>query len=493
MKILFITSEVDGLVKTGGLADVAYALPKALIAMGHEVQIVMPAYRKTIESWQDWPAKEFNTPISHFVTETVQAFSGEFKGIPVVAMHHRASFSREGLYDDGNNAYYDNCFRFSVMTKAALEWCKLEDWQPDIVQANDWQSAMASFYLAEHYKADPFFKDTRSAIAIHNGAYQMHADPHWMHQLGIDPRFFNPEDFEDNAHLNVLKGSIGFADAVTTVSPGYAEELTTDLGGHGLDYKFKSLTQPFRGILNGCDYDQWNPETDIWLKSQFKTPDDGGKAICKQDLQQELGLNQGDQIPFLGVICRLVDQKGIHLLIPVFWNLMAHHDCQVVVLGSGDAKMAAELDEIQNRYPDRFRFINGYNIGLSHRIEASIDAFLMPSIFEPCGLNQIYSLRYGTVPLVREVGGLRDTVCKLEYSRANADEATGFMFQHLDEETLLQETLRLLDVYKHDKELWMKLQNNGMAKRFTWEKSAKEYEKLYKEILALPKMKHPLV
>ena len=492
MKILFIASEVEGLVKTGGLADVAYALPKELQKLGHDVRIVMPAYRSLNDIWVQWPKQEFSTKISHFNTETVAACYGAHEGIPVIAIDHPASFDRNGIYDDGHQAFYDNPYRFTVLTKAALDWCKLEDWRPDIVHANDWQSSLAGFFLNEHYRYDPFFSATRSVLSIHNGAYQMHCDPHWLAQIGIDQRFYNPTDFEDNGHLNLLKGALGFADGVTTVSPGYAAELTTPIGGHGIDFKFRNLNRPIVGILNGCDYDQWNPETDPWLLAQFTTADDGGKARCKLGLQREMGLTIDAKVPLLATICRLVDQKGITYLIPVFKELMAQHNCQVVMLGSGDPLLVAQLDEIQQAYPHRFRFVNGYDAGLSHRIEAGSDAFLMPSIFEPCGLNQIYSLRYGTVPLVREVGGLQDSVCRLSNSQRNLKSATGFMFTDMTEAALLAETLRMLNVYEHKQTQWKAIQRNGMAKRFSWKKSACQYEAFYRLLLDSPKAEHPL-
>jgi starch synthase len=493
MKILFIASEVEGLVKTGGLADVAYALPKALEALGHEVRVVLPAYRRIADLWQQWPSRDFSTKISYFNTENITAHYGEHEGLNVIAINHPVSFDREGIYDTEEGAFEDNPYRYAVLTKAALDWSKFEQWQPDIVHANDWQSAIAGFYLKEHYGSDPFFENTRSLLSIHNGAYQMHCSADWFSQMGIDDRFFNPTDFEDCGHLNVLKGAIGFVDAVTTVSPGYADELISPTGGHGIDFKYRELKRPVKGILNGCDYDQWNPETDPWIIEHFDSPESKGKAHCKRALQKELKLDIAADKPLLATICRLVDQKGIHLLVPIFLELMKNHDCQVVILGSGDKTLANQLEFIKRQYPHRFQFINGYDVGLSHRIEAGADAFLMPSVFEPCGLNQIFSLRYGTIPLVREVGGLRDSVCRLSDSQRNTKSATGFMFSELDEQALLEETLRMLKVYKDKKELWKSMQVNGMAKRFSWKKSALKYQELYRELLSSPKLEHRLI
>ncbi|EAR08551.1 glycogen synthase [Reinekea blandensis] len=493
MKLLFIASEVDGLVKTGGLADVAYALPKALQEMGHDVRIVMPAYRQIQDLWQEWPAQSLDCKLSFFNTVTVHCRRGSHESLPVIAVEHPASFDRPGIYDDGNFAYPDNALRFGILSKAALDWCQQEGWVPDIVHGNDWQSALTGFYLAEHFGQDPFFEKTRSVLSIHNGAYQMHCDAGWLAQLGIDQRFYRPADFEDSGHLNLLKGSLGFADGVTTVSPGYASELITPMGGHGLDHKYRALPEPLVGILNGCDYDQWNPETDPWIAAKYATIEEDGKAKCKQSLQKELNLEPNPDTPLLGSICRLVDQKGIHLMIPVILKLMQSHDCQFVMLGSGDENLANQLTYIQRQYPHRFHFFNGYDIGLSHRIEAGLDAFLMPSVFEPCGLNQIYSLRYGTLPLVREVGGLQDTVVRLSQSQRNLKTATGFMFQELTEEALLAETERLLDVYKNKPSQWRSMQHNAMQQRFSWKKSATAYERFYRRLLKSAPNQHPLL
>lgn len=493
MKLLFIASEVDGLVKTGGLADVAYALPKALQAMGHDVRIVMPAYRLIQDLWQDWPAEALNCKLSYFYSVSVKCRTGSHETLPIIAIEHEESFDRPGIYDDGQRAYPDNVLRYGILSKAALDWCKQNQWTPDIVHSNDWQSALAAFYLSEHLGQDPFFEHTRSVLTIHNGAYQMHCDAGWMAQLGIDERFFQPEDFEDTGHLNILKGSLGFADGVTTVSPGYASELVTPMGGHGLDHKYRALNEPLVGILNGCDYDQWNPESDPWIASKYSSTDESGKAKCKASLQKELALDINPDVPLLGSICRLVDQKGIHLLIPVILKLMQTHDCQFVMLGSGDDNLANQLTYIQRQYPHRFHFFKGYDIGLSHRIEAGLDAFLMPSVFEPCGLNQIYSLRYGTLPLVREVGGLQDTVCRLSQSQRNLKSATGFMFQDLTEEALLAETERLLDVYKNKPTQWRSMQHNAMRQRFSWQKSATAYDHFYRKLLKSEPNRHPML
>lgn len=492
LNILFLASEVEGLVKTGGLADVAYALPKALVELGHDVRIVMPAYRAIADIWSQWPFRPHHLEVSFFAHVDIRYCYGEHNGLKVVAVDHPASFDRAGLYDDGSYGFDDNAFRYAIMSKAGLAWCELEHWQPDIVHANDWQASLACFYLAEHFKYNEFFSQTRSVLSLHNAAYQGHTDARWLHGIGIHERFFNPSDYEDHGHVNLLKGAIGFADCVNTVSPGYAGELVTEEGGHGLHYKFAQFGR-MQGILNGCDYDQWNPETDKWICKTFSTPNDGGKAKNKRALQKEVGLPILEDMPLLGTICRLVEQKGIQLMIPMLWDLMRESPCQVVILGSGDKGLSEQLERLQFHYPDYIRFIQGYDVGLSHRIEAGIDAFLMPSIFEPCGLNQIYSLRYGSLPLVRETGGLKDSVVRLNDTQKNTKTATGFMFKEISEYALLDEVKRLLRVYREKPNLWLKMQENAMNQRFDWEKSAKKYERLYRGLLNKPKREHALL
>ena len=427
------------------------------------------------------------------MTEAVSAYQGDFNGLALVAIAHKDSFNRNGIYDERQQAYNDNPFRFAMMTKASLDWCQLNSWQPDIVHANDWQSSLAGFYLAEHFKHESFFTNTRSILTLHNAAYQMYCEQHELTYLGIDERFYTEQDFKQQDGLNLLKGSLGFTDGIVTVSPGYAQELKTELGGHGLADKINSLSQPFKGILNGSDESQWNPESDIYISSHFSASDLSGKQQCKLDLQQRLSLASEVSKPLLGVICRLTEQKGIDLLIPAFKQLMQANQCQIVVLGSGDEQLASELLELAENNQQNFKFINGYDIELSHQIEAGCDAFLMPSIFEPCGLNQIYSLRYGTLPLVRQVGGLKDTVCRLADDYTNRDQATGFMFLEANSTALLRELERLLAVYNQQPDVWQQLQQNAMQQRFSWQKAAQQYEQFYQLLLSQEKVAHPLI
>ncbi|WP_108125198.1 glycogen synthase [Saccharospirillum mangrovi] len=486
LKILVVASEVEGLVKTGGLADVARALPACLQAMGHDVRIVMPAYQRIREHWRDWPAQPMQLPLSLFENHRVQARTGTHAGLPMILLEHAPSFERPGVYDDGYGAFDDNPRRFAILSKGALAWCKANDWQPDILHLNDWQSALAAFYLAEHYKDDAFFAHTRSLLSLHNAAYQGHADARWLQPLGIHEVFFRSEIFEDYGRINLLKGGIHFADGLNAVSPGYAEELVTDMGGHGLGAYFRARKNNLIGILNGCDYGQWSPETDPDIAAQFHSIDDTGKAQCKIALQREFKLAE-KPVPLLVSISRLTDQKGFHLLIPALENILKNEDIQVVLLGSGDAQLAAQLHSLEQRFPLKLRFVEGYDMALAHRLEAGGDAFLMPSLFEPCGLNQIYSLRYGTLPLVRHVGGLKNTVVAYNNDGSNLNTATGFSFLDPNANALQQALEQLIQLYQTDPATWQQLQRNAMAQRFEWRDSAQQYVDFYRQLLATPR------
>lgn len=484
LRILLIASEVEGLVKTGGLADVARALPETLARLGHEVIVVTPAYGRIKSLWQSWPATPLCVHLNSFSETWMASRRGRQHGLDLVLLEHEGFFGRAGIYDDGEYPYSDNPVRFAHLCKGALQWCIDHQWQPDIVHANDWQAALTPFYLKEHYRKLPIFERTRSLLTLHNAAYQGQAPSHWLQPLGIHDQFFHPGAFEDNGQLNLLKGGLRFSDAINAVSPGYASELVTDLGGHGLAPIFRDRSKDLHGILNGCDYGQWSPVTDPLIPAQYSKPDEGGKANCKKHLQLELGLAPEPDTPLMVCISRLADQKGFQLLIPALWEVMRDENVQVAILGSGDRNTAAHLHRLNQHFDKRFAFVEGYDMALSHRIEAAGDAFLMPSIFEPCGLNQIYSLCYGTLPLVRAVGGLKDTVVPLNTQHRNSRSATGFMFEEPTAEALEAEIRRMLKVYREKPALWLSMQRNAMKQRFEWEGAAEQYVSLYRSMLS---------
>ena len=475
LNILFAVSELAGVAKTGGLADVAAALGPWMKKLGHDVRVIMPAYRQAMAVL---PTVVVGAGEVAFNSGTRFGFAirqGEFAGVTVYLIEHNDYFDRSGLYTHGGEGFADNAQRFAFFCKAALQACQTLQFRPDIIHGHDWQSALLGYYLKIHEAGNPFFADTSTVLTIHNGAYQQHTPAALLDALGIDRYWFNPNFFEDHGQLNLLKGGIAFADKITTVSPHYAEELQTELGSHGLAYIIDRRKQDFSGILNGCDYLEWNPETDSYLPAHYSLNDIAGKSVCKQALQQRLNLPVMADKPLYGMVSRLAEQKGFAYLIPALWHFL-QEDVQVVLQGSGDVKIAAELNHLANAFPDKCRFIEAYDNGLAHLIEAGADFFLMPSLFEPCGLNQMYSMKYGTLPIVRAVGGLVDSVKCFE---TGVENATGFMFGPAQWERLLQCLRQTKDVYSDSKTM-SRLIHNAMSESFTWELSAEKYLAVYR-------------
>ncbi len=482
MKVLFVASEADGLVKSGGLADVARALPVELIKDNVDVKLLIPCYRPLIA--QDYPvvADSVSVQVNMWDKFGCRFRKTELDGLTVYLLEHNVYFDREGMYDDGNQAYEDNGLRYALLCQAAFSLCETLDWFPDVFHCNDWQTALLPFYLREHRQFDARFNQAKTVLTIHNGAYQGYVPKHYLTNMGIHERFFTDAVFESYDQINLMKGGLIFSDHVNAVSPGYKDELLADETSHGLGYFFRSIQDKFSGIINGCDYGQWNPEVDHALPANYSAEDLSGKTTCKTALQQEMGLPINPDIPLLGNISRLVDQKGYNLLIPAMRELLSQQDVQIIVLGSGDPVITADLHSLQHQFPDKFAFYKGYSVDLSHRIEAGSDIYLMPSIFEPCGLNQIYSLRYGTLPVIRKTGGLKDTVKSLALNSSNWKTATGFGFEEQTPEACLKAMKQALKVYLEKPERFKHMQLTAMAKDFSWETAVKPYLKLYKEL-----------
>ncbi|USE38494.1 glycogen synthase [Endozoicomonas sp. SCSIO W0465] len=478
LKILFAVSELAGIVKTGGLADVAGALGPWMRKLGNDVRVIMPAYRQALEALT---TEVVGVGEVYPGSQGKMGFAirqGAFDGVPVYLIEHNHYFDRSGLYTHEGEGFGDNTERFAFFCKAALEACQILNFRPDIIHGHDWQSALLPYYLKTHKSGHAFFAGTRTVLTIHNGAYQQHTDAALLSVLGIDRHWYTPDFFEDHGHINLLKGGIAFADKITTVSPRYAEELQTDPGSHGLARIIRRRKQDFSGILNGCDYQEWNPETDTLLPANYSRQDLSGKQVCKQALQERLQLPVITDKPLYGLVSRLAEQKGFAYLIPALWQFL-QDDVQVVLQGSGDRATAAELSRLAGAFPDKCRFVAAYDNGLAHLIEAGSDFFLMPSLFEPCGLNQMYSMKYGTLPIVRAVGGLVDSVKGHE---SEVEDATGFMFGPADSEALLQCLNQTLAVYQ-DGPLMTRLMDNAMSESFTWEQSALDYLEVYRTAL----------
>ncbi|WP_354623737.1 glycogen synthase GlgA [Psychromonas sp. MME2] len=475
LKIIFISSEVDGFSKTGGLADVAKALPIELRDLGHDVTIITPFYG-TIEHREEAQHR-------HSLTLNTDACRPDVKfnvqslhldGIEVLAIDNAHYFDRLGLYGEENKAYPDNGERFAFFALAALQTCEACDYTPDIIHCNDWHTGLVPYLLKTRYHDSSRFTFTKTVLTTHNACYQGIFDKSQLNLIPEISACMDERVLENYNYINYLKVGVTYSDKINTVSPNYASELLTVLGSHGMSEHFIARMHDFEGILNGCDYLDWNPQSDNLITDNFSADDLTGKALCKKSLQNKVGLPVNDN-PLFGMICRLTDQKGFGLIIPMLDRFLKHN-VQLVIIGSGDPGITGHLSAIAKHYPDKFKFIDAYSDRLSHMIEAGADFFLMPSIFEPCGLNQLYSLAYGTLPIVRGVGGLKDTV--IDYDQ-DPDNANGFMFHDINPNQLLNLLRRVLLLYIEHPEELQRLKQQAMRSHFYWSDAARHYQHLY--------------
>lgn len=470
MNILFVVSEIEDLAKTGGLADVAKALPIELKKLGHEIIIIMPYYKLVDEKFD---APQIMGEQIIFAKQKPYSFKVrklEIQGIPVYGIDHREYFYRDGLYSDSYHAFDDNAERFAFFADAALHTSKTLDFKPDVVHCNDWHTALTPYFMQAD-KSD-FYANSKSILTIHNGAF------HGTHRFDQIPYLQAHETLKaqlDGDALNFLRMGIRYATKINTVSPNYASELLTTLGSHMLYHEFQKRANDVSGILNGCDYSQWDPSTDEYIVENFNRANPAGKLACKQALQSKVGFAQTAEIPLIGMVCRLTEQKGFGYILPILEDLL-QHNIQLLIVGTGDPSISEALRQHGQIHGDKFKFIDTFSVELAHMLEAGSDFFLMPSLFEPCGLNQMYSLAYGTLPIVRAVGGLKDTVIDLH---EQPDKATGFVFEHPDSSALLSCIQRALLHFYEDPESFMDMKLRGMDTKFTWEQSAKQYLALY--------------
>lgn len=483
LKILMVSAECTPYAKTGGLGDVVGALPQFLVKSGCSVNVVMPLYSViNREKYNVVPAFE-NLEVwlgSELITCSVK--TTELPGnVPVYFIDYEPFFGRPGLYhDDQYNDYGDNGKRFAFLSKAALQLCHETGFKPDVVHANDWHTAIIPAFLKRMYNNDPLFENAISVLTIHNIAYQGRYNRHFYFITGLGWEDFTLDKFEHYGDVNFLKGGIHFADAVNTVSKGYAAETRGSPGGYGLENSLNEKGDYYVGILNGVDYTQWDPGVDNLIPAQYSKYDLSGKAVCKAELQKKMKLNPNPGIPLVGVVSRLVEQKGFQIIAECIEDLIRNAAVQFAILGSGDRKLEDFFAGLSERQPGRVGTHIGYNNDLAHLIEAGSDFFLMPSIYEPCGLNQIYSLRYGTLPIVRATGGLDDTV---DNYNQKTGEGTGFKFWE-PSCTAAYNTIRwALDTYSSRKGHMEKLIRNAMEQHFSWEDSAKEYLLIYRKTI----------
>jgi starch synthase len=476
MKILFVASEGLPFSKTGGLADVVEALPKALTGMGHQVAVVLPRYRHT--KIAGVALASVSIPMDAQLRFPSLADGGEVAGVRYFFVDDAEYFDREQLYGVGGKDYPDNPARFGEFSRAALELAK-RVWPPEVIHAHDWQSALVPVLLRTQYAADPLLGGIPVVFTVHNLGYHGLFPRDVLEQLALPDTLFHMEAMEFYGKVNFLKGGLVFADYLTTVSRKYAQEIQTPEYGHGLDGVIRGRADRLVGILNGVDYSAWSPENDPFIAARYSARDLIGKRACKKELLETFRLATDNlERPLIGIVSRFADQKGFDLIATISDALM-REDLGIVALGAGEPKYEQLFRDLAAKYPAKVGVKVAYDNAVAHKIEAGADMFLMPSRYEPCGLNQIYSLRYGTVPVVRATGGLDDTV---EHFKAKTGQGTGFKFTAYDGGALLGCLREALGVYK-DSALWHKLQLNGMAKDFSWQASAAAYERLYETSL----------
>ncbi len=477
LRIFFLSPEVAPFAKTGGLADVAGALPKALREMGCDIRVAMPYYRMVKKGkftasvlYEDTEIPLFGEILKDdiFLTEADA-------GVPLYLINKDEYFDREYLYGTPKGDYFDNVERFTYFSRMAFLLCKRLGFQPDVFHCNDWQTGFVPAYLRTVYNEDPFFSETSSLFTIHNIAYQGIFEERKLEVTGLPRETYHPDGIEYWGKINCLKAGIVFSDIINTVSRKYSREIQTPEFGYGLEGVLRDRSDDLYGILNGADYEEWNPKTDQLIAANYDENDLSGKPKCKDDLLAEFKLPRSlRKLPILGVISRLADQKGFDLLAESMGELMKM-DLGFVLLGTGDQKYHTLFERIAKKYPNKAGIKIAYNNTLAHKIEAGSDIFLMPSRYEPCGLNQMYSLKYGTVPLVRATGGLDDTI---DDYNPKTGEGTGFKFQIYSARDFLKAVRRALAVFR-DREAWKRLVIQGMKADFSWQRAAKEYINLY--------------
>jgi starch synthase len=478
MKIAMITSEAVPFAKTGGLADVLGTLTTALERLGHQVTLIMPAYRCALRS--EFHGRELPLDISVSIGDRQERatvlHSTIGNAVSVFLIRADAHFDREHLYGPPTGDYPDNAERFTFFCRAALE--VLRAYPVDIIHAHDWQAALAIVFLKTQVERYPELAAVKTIFTIHNMGFQgLFPQTDWP-LLNIDPAYFTPQFLEFYGRINFLKGGLVFADKLTTVSPTYAQEIMTPEQGFGLEGVVQQRAADLIGILNGVDYDEWNPWTDPYLEQHRVESNLTTKRSCKRRLRQMFNLPDLSRTPVLAMISRLTPQKGFNLVENIFDRLM-ERQLQFILLGSGDQRYADFFASEAERYPEQVAVRIGFDELLAHRIEAGADLFLMPSLYEPCGLNQMYSLKYGTIPIVRAVGGLKDTV--QDYDPAS-ETGTGFVFEPYDSQAMLSAIDRGLVAYR-DKPAWSALRGRAMAMDFSWDRSAAAYSNLYQQLL----------
>ncbi len=490
LRLLLVSPEAVPFAKTGGLADVAGALPREFARLGHEIKLVIPRYGAidgAVHGFKEWVRLKVST-FSGPITAVIEEAPLPGSAASVLAIRHDPYFGREGLYQQDGVDYPDNLERFAFFCRAVMVLLRalrqVAGWSPDLIHVHDWQTALCPVYLHTLSAAPVGIQRPRSLFTVHNLGYQGIFPASDYPECGLGPELFTSRTLEFHGSVNLMKGGLVFADFLSTVSPTYSREIQSAEFGFGLDGVVVERKDRLVGVVNGIDVEVWNPATDPHLPVRYSAEDLSNKPACKTALQREMRLPTAE-VPLLGVVSRLASQKGLDLLADVLPELMAL-EVQLVLLGTGDPSYETRFRDLQARYPTKFGLRIGFDEGLAHRIEAGADIFLMPSRYEPCGLNQLYSLRYGTVPIVRRTGGLADTVVSYSPLAVKENRATGFIFGEATAEALLSTVLLALRVYQ-DREEWRSLVLAGMRTDVSWAQSARTYEQLYRRVLKIDK------
>lgn len=481
MRILIATSEAYPLIKTGGLADVSGSLPAALRRQKADARLLIPGYPQVLAKVKNLEPIKILEYIPQIGSVTLLQGEMPDTGTPVYVIGHPALYQRDGgpYQDPMGKDWIDNPLRFGVLSHVAAvlsSGYNPIDWTPDIVHCNDWQTGLTPAIL--HFFGT---SRARTVLGIHNLAYQGNFGAEWVSQLGLPPKSYRIEGLEYYGQMSFLKAGVYYSDAIITVSPNYAKEIQTEEYGCGMQVLLKTREDGLHGILNGIDAHEWNPAVDPHLVHNYDLDHLSEKSANKEALQKRLDLDIDPHAPLLAVVSRLANQKGLDLLLSCASNLI-HDGAQIALLGSGDATLEFGFNQLHKAHPGRVSVTIGYSEPLSHQIMAGGDIFLMPSRFEPCGLNQMYGLAYGTPPVVRHTGGLADSVQDADEASIKSGKATGFVFEHATEAEFLACVRRAISLF-HDKDSWLQLQNNGMKRDLSWAPSAKQYLAIYRDLL----------
>ena len=481
LKICFAASEVAPLAKTGGLADVAAALPAELLRTGHDVRTFVPFYSTIDRGTTEFAPVDSIRDIEIQVGAKAYRFTvftpkSEESDTPLYLIDCPELYARSTIYTKDD----DEAQRFTLFSRAVIECCQRLAWAPDVFHCNDWHTALIPFLLRSVYDWDALFKNSRTLVTIHNIGYQGNFPASVVGAIGLEPwtHLFDQGEIQAG-RVNFLRTGLIYADAISTVSPTYAREIQTEEYGMGLQHLLQSRSEVLVGILNGVDYEVWSPERDAWIAHPYSPGHPEGKRKNKRHLMESLGLTDGERLPLAGIISRLAYQKGFDLCFDVLPEPLSANAMRLVVLGSGEARYEELFVELQKRFPGRVCYHQGYHDELAHMIEAASDIFLMPSRYEPCGLNQMFGMKYGTLPIVRKTGGLADTVTPVD---GESGRGTGFVFEHFTADGLRWALDQALTCYRNTS-LWKRLMMNAMQENFSWEVQSRPYVELYSRML----------